>query len=54
VKALLNAGARTDLTTNGKDALAIAQEMRQKATNPVEQKAADEILQALKNQKSKP
>ncbi|MCI0613576.1 ankyrin repeat domain-containing protein [bacterium] len=47
VKALIAAKAQLDLKADGKTAVMIAQEMRQKATTPDEQKAADQILQAL-------
>ncbi len=47
VKSLIAAKAKLELTADGKTAVMIAQEMRQKATTPDEQKAADEILKAL-------
>jgi uncharacterized protein len=47
VKAFIAAKAKLDLTADGKTAVMIAQEMRQKATTPGEQKAADEILKTL-------
>ena len=47
VKTLIAAKAKLDLTADGKTAVMIAQEMRQKATTPDAQKAADQILQAL-------
>jgi uncharacterized protein len=47
VKALMAAKAQLDLTADGKTALMIAQELRQKATTPDEQKRADDILKAL-------